>query len=96
MARTSWLDEETDEVKIDDYARQLNSFLDALADGRVDDAELEAQERRVADAIKEVEPHLDDAMHAKVTTLLCELSAYNIMQLAHELDQSRRTTTFRG
>ncbi len=96
MTRSSWLDDQTDEVKIDDYARQLNTFLAALADGRVDDAELEAQERRVADAIREVEPHLDDELHAKVTTLLCELSAYNIMQMAHELEQARAKTDFRG
>ena len=96
MARTSWLDEETSEVKIDDYARQLNSFLEALADGRVEDSELAAQESRVADAIRDVEPQLDDELHAKVTKLLCELSAFNIMQMVHELEQARTKTTFRG
>jgi hypothetical protein len=96
MVRSDWLDEETQEVKIDDYAKQLTSFIDALADGRVDDAELEAQEKRVAETMKEVEPHLDDELHAKVTKLLCELSALNIMQLMHTMDQARTKTTFRG
>jgi hypothetical protein len=96
MARSSWLDEDTQEVKIDDYARQLTTFLDALADGRIDDSELEAQERRVAEVMREVEPELDDAMHAKVTKLLCELSAFNIMQLMHALEEARTKTTFRG
>ena len=96
MARSSWLDEETQEVKIDDYAQQLTSFIDALADGRIDDAELEAQEKRVAEAMQDVEPQLDDEVHAKVTKLLCELSAFNIMQLMHTVDRARSKTTFRG
>jgi len=96
MARSSWLDEESQEVKIDDYAQQLTSFIDAMADGRIDAAELEAQEKRVAEIMQEVEPQLDDALHAKVTKLLCELSAFNIMQLMSTVDQARSTTTFRG
>ena len=96
MVRSNWLDEDTQEVKIDDYAEKLTSFLSALADGRVDDTELEAQEKRVAEAMHDVEPHLDDELHAKVTKLLCELSAFNIMQLMHTVDQARTQTTFRG
>ena len=96
MVRSSWLDEDTQEVKIDDYVQQLTSFIDAMADGRVDDTELESQEKRVAEAMQAVEPHLDDELHAKVTKLLCELSAFNIMQLMRTLDQARSKTTFRG
>ena len=96
MARSSWLDEDTQEVKIDDYAQQLTSFIDAMADGRIDSAELEAQEKRVAEVMRDVEPHLDDELHAKVTKLLCELSAFNIMQLMSTVDQARSKTTFRG
>ena len=96
MARSTWLDEDTQEVKIDDYAQQLTSFIDAMADGRIDHAELEAQEKRVAETMKEVEPQLDDELHAKVTKLLCELSAFNIMKLMHTMDQARTKTTFRG
>jgi hypothetical protein len=96
MARTSWLDEDTQEVKIDAYARQLGPFVDALADGRVDEAELQAQQQRVVRAMQEVEPRLDDALHAKVTALLCELSALNLMQTMHLLGGSRPRSTFRG
>ena len=96
MVRSNWLDEDTQEVKIDDYAKQLTSFIDALADGRVDDTELEAQEKRVAAAMQDVEPHLDDELHAKVTRLLCELSAFTIMQLMHTVDRARSKTTFHG
>lgn len=96
MARSSWLDEETQEVRIDDYAQQLTTYIDALADGRIDDAELQAQEERVAAAMREVEPHLDDELHAKVTKLLCELSAFSVMQLMHTVGQARGKTAFRG
>ena len=46
--------------------------------------------------MKEVEPHLDDALHAKVTQLLCELTAYDLMQMLHEMQKSRRQTVFHG
>ena len=31
-------------------------------------------------------------MHARITELLCELSAFNIMQLLHEIQEARPTT----
>jgi hypothetical protein len=96
MARQSWLDDETQTPLIDDYARQLSSFLDAMADGRIDEDEVQAQEQRVVKLLKEVEPQLDDGLHAKVTQLLCELSAYSTMQILHELHAARPKTQFRG
>lgn len=94
--RKSWIDADSNEVLIDDYAKQLGGFLDAFADGQVDAAELQGQEERVVSLMQEVEPLLDDASHEKVTKLLCELSAFNIMQFAHELGQARPKTAFRG
>lgn len=67
MPRTSWLDADQKSVQIDDYANQLSTFVDAMADGRIDDKELAAQEQRVAKLMKEVEPTLDDATHKKLT-----------------------------
>lgn len=96
MARQSWLDETTQTPLIDDYAKQLGSFIDALADGRIDASELASQEGRLVAAMKEVEPQLDDDLHGKVTQLLCELSAYNIMQMLHEVHQARPKTVFQG
>ena len=46
--------------------------------------------------MKAVEPELNDQQHAKITRLLVELSAYNIMRLLHELQQSRRPQAFNG
>lgn len=89
MARQSWIDDKTNEPLIDDYAKNLDSFLQTFADGHVDENELQTQETRLIDLMKEIEPQLDDEMHAKVTRLLCELSAYDIMQYTYELQQSR-------
>jgi hypothetical protein len=96
MALTPWLDDEQTSTRIDDYARQLGSFVDAMADGIIDDRELGAQEQRVVKLMREVEPLLDDATHERVTELLCELSAFNCMQLLHTLYESRPRSTFRG
>ena len=96
MARQSWLDDDAQTTLIDDYARNLGSFVDAMADGIVDANEVAQQEQRVVELMKEVEPQLDDKMHAKVTELLCELSAYNAMQLLHALYEARPKTKFQG
>jgi hypothetical protein len=46
--------------------------------------------------MKEVEPLLDDNQHEKVTRLLCELTAFDIMQMLHTMQQARPKTKFRG
>ena len=94
--RASWLDEATQAPRIEGLARQLDSFLQTLADGRVDADEVEAQEARVVGLMKEIEPLLDDALHEKVTRLLCELTAYDLMQMLLSVQQARPRTAFRG
>ena len=47
------------------------------------------EQSSVVKAMKAVEADLDDSQHAKVTRLLMELSAYNVMRLLHELQQKR-------
>ena len=92
----SWLDPETNAPAIEDQARRLNGFVEALADGRVDAKELEAQEARLVAIMKEVEPLLEPALHEKVTQLLCELTAYDLMNVLHAMGASRPKTVFRG
>lgn len=94
--RIHWFDDETQAPLIDQHARKLTSFLEAVADGKVESHELEAQETRVYSLMKEIEPQLDDALHARVTELLCELTAYDLMQMLHQMQQSRPKTAFRG
>ena len=93
--RVNWLDDEGG-VAIDDMAKRLSSFVQAMADGMISDEEVSTQESRVADLMREVEPLLDDATHAKVTELLCELTAFDIMQLLHTAQAARPKTAFRG
>jgi alpha-D-ribose 1-methylphosphonate 5-triphosphate diphosphatase PhnM len=96
LARTEWLDEKSDTPLIGQYVERLGTFMDAMADGKIDDAELKAQQARVVAQLKAVEPELSDALHEKVTHLLCELSAYNIMHTLHHLVASQPRTKFRG
>jgi hypothetical protein len=94
--RTPWLDSSTESPVIAEQAQRLESFMAAMADGKVESAELAEQEKRVVAAMKTVEPMLSDEQHREVTRLLCELTAYDIMQILHGLDQARPRTAFRG
>ena len=89
MARTSWFDDKAGTEQIQDRVRKLESFTDALADGVITSQELDLQETRLVEAMKTVEPLLNDDQHAKLTTVLVELTAYNIMRMLHELQRER-------
>jgi hypothetical protein len=94
--RTHWLDESTDTPLIHEYAHRLTGFIDAMADGKIETSELNEQEARLVALMKKVEPELSDKLHADVTHLLCELTAYNIMHSLHEIMAARPKTRFRG
>lgn len=94
--KTPWFDAASDSELLTEYARKLDSFLDVVADGKVDAKELEAQEQRVVKLMKEVEPLLPPEAHAKVTELLCEVTAYDLMNTLHMAGKSRPKTKFRG
>jgi hypothetical protein len=81
---------------IGEYAQRTQSFIDTIADGKVTDAELKAQENRLIGAMKSVEPLLGTGLHDKVTHLLCELAAYDFMQALHGMNQARGESVFRG
>lgn len=94
MARTSWFDDNAQHSQIHEQIEKLESFTSALADGQVSMQELGGQERRLVSAMKALEPDLSDALHAKVTTVLVELSAYNVMRLLHELRAEQTRLAF--
>jgi 1,6-anhydro-N-acetylmuramate kinase len=94
--RQSWLDTTSDAPLIHEQTAKLSTFVDAMADGFIDTAELSAQEARLQQELKSLEPKLDDALHADVTRLLCELTAYNIMKTLASLQDSRPKSVFRG
>ena len=94
MAKTSWFDDKAEHPVLQERATQLDSFTSALADGVVSKQEVEGQEQRLVKAMRALEPELSDALHEKVTTVLVELSAYNVMRLLHELHAERARIAF--
>ena len=95
-AKTPWFDDKTETPLLAEYARKLDSFCDAVADGRVTTGELEEQEKRLVGIMKELEPLLSPEAHEKVTQLLCEVTAYDLMHAMHLAGKSRPKTVFRG
>ncbi len=88
MARANWInDDHTPDL--DAHVQQLEHFAASLADGVVDSGELAKQEQNLAAAMRAVESSLSDEQHAKVTTLLAELTAYNVMQVLHDMAAAR-------
>ena len=96
MARTSWLDDKAEHPLIQERVQQLDTFTSALADGVVTAQELSSQEERLIAAMKNVESDLPDAVHGKMTTVLVEMTAYNVMRLLHELQAGRARVAFQG
>lgn len=94
MARTSWFDERAEHPVIQEQMTRLESFTNAMADGVVSRDELKAQEDRLTAAMKQLEPLLNDELHTDVTSVLVELSAYNVMRLLHELHAERARIAF--
>jgi hypothetical protein len=94
VARTSWFDDKAEYPTVQEQVHKLDSFTSAMADGIVDKNELGVQEKRLTAAMKALEPTLSDALHAEVTKVLVELTAYNIMRLLHELQAQRARVAF--
>jgi mannose/fructose-specific phosphotransferase system component IIA len=88
MARANWLNDEST-PDLDAHVSQLEHFAAALADGVVDSGELVKQEQNLVAAMRAVESTLSDDQHAKVTALLAELTAYNVMQVLHDMAAAR-------
>ena len=94
MAQSSWFDDDSQLPNLEQKVQELESFTTAMADGKIDKEEMEAQEKRLIAAMQAVESELDDALHAKVTTLLVELTAYDIMRTLHELQVEKLRSKF--
>ena len=93
---SAWFDAARHTSLIAEKAQRTESFLAAMADGRIDAAEIAAQENRLVALMAEIEPQLTPQLHAKVTELLCELTVYDFMQAMASLEQARPKTAFRG
>jgi hypothetical protein len=95
VSRISWFDDKAEHPMIQEQISKLDSFTSAMADGVVSETELSGQESRLVASMKTLEADLSDALHAKVTTVLVELSAYNVMRLLHELQAERARMAFK-
>ena len=95
MSRISWFDDKAEHPMIQEQISKLDSFTSAMADGVVSETELSGQESRLVASMKTLEADLSDDLHAKVTTVLVELSAYNVMRLLHELQAERARMAFK-
>ncbi len=94
--KSAWFDESSNAPVIAAHAKRLDSFLDAIADGKVTDDEVKSQEERVVKLMKELEPQLEPKLHELVTQLLCEVTAYDMMQSLNMMQSARPATKFRG
>ena len=94
MARANWFDDKAEHPAIQERLMKLDSFTSALEDGVVTERELNGQEQRLVAAMKKVEGELSDDLHSKVTTILVEMTAYNVMRLLHELQVERTRLAF--
>jgi len=92
--RTSWFDENDAHPVVLESVSKLESFTSAMADGVIEKNELAGQEQRLVAAMKHVEAALSDELHEKVTNVLVELTAYNVMRLLHELHAERARMVF--
>jgi hypothetical protein len=88
MARISWINDNST-PDLDKQVERLEHFTKSIADGVIDAQELATQEKNLVAAMRAVESSLDDTQHAKVTTLLAELTAYSVMRTLHEMAQAR-------
>ena len=86
---STWFDAKTEEPLLQEQARNLDSFLAAIADGKVTTAEVEAQEDRMVALMKKLEPKLSPELHEMVTQLLIEVTAYDLMQVMNMMQATR-------
>jgi hypothetical protein len=94
--KAAWFDENSNASLIADQAQRLDSFIQTMADGKVTDDEVKAQEQRVVKLMKEIEPQLEPQLHERITQLLAELTAYDLMQSLNMMQGARPMSKFRG
>lgn len=88
MARVSWINDNST-PDLDKQVERLEHFTNSIADGVIDEQELATQEKNLVTAMRNVEASLNDEQHAKVTSLLAELTAYSVMRTLHEMAAAR-------
>jgi hypothetical protein len=77
---TSWFNDETSELYSAQFFQRMESWQRAIADGRIDPEEIQAQGERVTDLMKRIEASVSDEAHAKLTQAFSELAVLQGMQ----------------
>ncbi len=96
QTKSVWFDDVSHTPIIAEKAQQAESFLAAMADGKIEESEIKAQEERLVQLMQDIEPQLPPALHAKVTELLCELTVYDFMQAIYSVKQAQPKSVFCG
>ena len=78
---------------LNERVQNLEHFTNSMADGVIDEEELQTQNTNVVNAMKAVQDDRTDEQHEKVTTLLVELMAFSTMSTLHELASFRQQGT---
>ena len=94
--KSAWFDEASHTPIIAEKSRQAESFIAAMADGVIEESELQAQESRLIELMRKIEPQLPAALHDQVTDLLCELTVYDFMQAMRSVQAARPKMVFQG
>ena len=95
--KSAWFDEASHTPIIAEKARRAESFIAAMADGKIDESEIHAQESRLVDidagrSSRSCRPPCTP----RSPSLLCELTVYDFMQAMHSIQQARPKSVFRG
>lgn len=76
----TWFDESSGEVYSVQFFQRMETWQRAIADGRIEPAEIQTQFDWVASRLRGLEPTLSDEAHTKLTEALGELAVLQGMQ----------------
>ena len=89
MPKHSWFTDEGDDFVFHRYVERVDSWKDAIADGRITGQEVRDQAERVADLMRNLEDRLDDELHGVVTEVFVEWAVLQGLQSMAILQDER-------
>ncbi|AGY59236.1 hypothetical protein [Gloeobacter kilaueensis] len=89
--RTGWFDEANGVTRLSEYFQRMESWQQAIADGKITPEEIRDQSSRVIALLKEVEPLVSEPEHQLITETLYEIAVLQAMQ-ASAVASSLRTS----
>ncbi len=76
----AWFNEETNEIYSAQFFQRMESWQRAVADGRIDPEEIQAQGERVSGLLKHIDSSVSDEVHAKLSETFSEFAVLQGMQ----------------